>query len=385
MLNSKFPFPLPGQFQQCIQRVHTSLLNQANPAQQSRIVLHLGNETKQNESKRRNFANQPPRIAVERRYVNTLPAVLVIGELNVDIVLSGLPSPPVLGSEVLAQEMRMVLGSASAIFATGIARLGHPVCFVSKTGDDDFGRFCREALHNAGIATHGLLLSQRPTGATIVLSTRDDRALVTHLGAIADLGYDDLPPNLFRGYKHLHLTSYFLQERLRAAFPRVMREAKAAGLSVSFDPNSDPAQAWSPEIWEVMRIPDVVFVNESEAQALTGATDLREALAVLQERTPCTVVKQGSGGATAVRGTERMHVGTFPVNVVDTTGAGDSFAAGFIHGLLKKRPLRECLLLANATGALSTTGVGGTATQPDSKALSDFLGSHVPSVAEFSA
>ncbi len=317
--------------------------------------------------------------------MNTLPAVLVIGELNVDLVLSGLASPPLLGSEVLAKELRMVLGSASAIFASGMARLGHNVGFVSKTGDDNFGHFCRQALGNAGISTDNVLLSQRPTGATIVLSTREDRALVTHLGAIADLGYDDLPPNLFHGYKHLHLTSYFLQERLRPAFPRLMREAQAAGLSVSFDPNSDPAQVWSKEIWEVMRIPDVVFVNESEAQALTAATHASGALAMLAERTTCTVVKQGSEGATAVRGTERMHVGTFRVNAVDTTGAGDSFAAGFVHGLLTKRSLQECLLLANATGALSTTGLGGTAAQPDAKMLSAFMDSYAPSVTEFSA
>ena len=74
-----------------------------------------------------------------------LPPVLVVGELNVDIVLSGLASPPILGSEILAQGMQVVLGSASAIFASGVVRLGHPVGFVGKTGDDDFGRFCRDA------------------------------------------------------------------------------------------------------------------------------------------------------------------------------------------------------------------------------------------------
>ena len=91
-----------------------------------------------------------------------LPPVLVIGELNVDIVLSGLASPPVLGNEVLAQEMRMVLGSASAIFASGAARLGHPVGFVGKTGDDDFGRFCRNALLKAGISTDRLRQHKPP-------------------------------------------------------------------------------------------------------------------------------------------------------------------------------------------------------------------------------
>lgn len=305
-----------------------------------------------------------------------LPPVLVVGELNVDIVLSGLDSPPTFGSEVLAQGMQMVLGSASAIFASGVARLGHSVGFIGKIGDDDFGRFCRDALLNAGISTDGLLLSPRPTGATIVLSARDDRALVTHLGAIADLAYDDLPPDLFRGFRHLHLTSYFLQERLRPAFPRLIREAKAAGLTVSFDPNSDPSQMWSPEIWDVLRAADVVFMNESEAHALTGMANTVDVLSVLAERTACAVVKQGSAGATVVRDTERMHVDAFRMNAVDTTGAGDSFAAGFVHGVLTKRTLRECLLLANAVGALSTTGVGGTAAQPDASTLSAFLASH---------
>jgi sugar/nucleoside kinase (ribokinase family) len=314
-----------------------------------------------------------------------LPAVLVVGELNVDIVLSGMASPPVLGSEVLAQEMRMVLGSASAIFASGIARLGHPVGFVSKTGDDDFGRFCRDELRNAGISTDRLLLSLRPTGATIVLSACGDRALVTHLGAIADLGYGDLPANLFDDFRHLHLTSYFLQERLRPDFLRLIREAKAAGLTVSFDPNSDPSQGWSPEIWDVIRSVDILFVNEQEAQDLTGTSKAPEAIAILAERTACTVVKQGREGATAVRGAEKIQLEAFSVNAVDTTGAGDSFAAGFVHGMLTKRPLRDCLLLANATGALSATGIGGTAAQPDRETLAVFLNSHQVSVAECGA
>jgi sugar/nucleoside kinase (ribokinase family) len=311
-------------------------------------------------------------------------SVIVVGELNVDIVLSGLASPPVLGGEVLAQGMTIVLGSASAIFASGVARFGHSVAFVSKTGDDEFGRFCRDALRTAGVSIENLLVSSRPTGATIVLSTPHDRALVTHLGAIADLGYDDLPPELFLGSRHLHLTSYFLQERLRPDFPRLMREAKSAGLSVSFDPNSDPSQNWSPEVWEVMRAADVVFMNESEAHALTGVGSTQEALRIIAGRTSCAVVKQGRAGATAVHGTEKVHVGAFPVNVIDTTGAGDSFAAGFVHGMLTRRSLRDCLVLANAAGALSATGVGGTAAQPDLETLTAFLASHNASFDECS-
>lgn len=314
-----------------------------------------------------------------------LPAVLVIGELNADIVLSGLDSPPELGSEVLAKDLRMVLGSASAIFANGIARLGHRVGFRSKVGDDDFGRFCRDTLRDEGIATDGLMISSKPTGATIVLSTSHDRALVTHLGAIADLSYEDLPPQPFLGFKHLHLTSYFLQHALRPSFARLMREAKTAGLSVSFDPNSDPAQTWSSDIWEVIECADVVFVNESEAQALTGMATTGDALAALAKRTACAVVKQGRRGASAARGAETIHVDAFAVEAVDTTGAGDSFAAGFVHGLLTKLSLRYCLLIANAAGALSAMQVGGTAGQPDAGKLEAFLHEHDSHISEYNA
>lgn len=323
--------------------------------------------------------------ANDKKYDKRLPAVLVIGELNVDIVLSGLASPPQLGSEILAQDLRMVLGSASAIFANGVARLGHRVGFRSKIGDDDFGRFCRDVLHEEGIATDGLMVSSKPTGATIVLSTRDDRALVTHLGAINDLHYRDLPAEPFRGFAHLHLTSYFLQHELRPSFARLMREAKNAGLSVSFDPNSDPAQTWSAEIWEVMRLADLVFVNETEAQALTGTASIAEALSALGERTSCAVVKQGRKGASAVRAEERIHANAFSIDAIDTTGAGDSFAAGFVHGMLTHRNLGDCLLIANAAGALSAMNIGGTAGQPDGKQLEAFLHAHDSRVAEYSA
>jgi sugar/nucleoside kinase (ribokinase family) len=134
-----------------------------------------------------------------------------------------------------------------------------------------------------------------------------------------------------------------------------------------------------------MRFADVVFVNEQEAMALAGASNRSDALGVLGERTACVVVKQGRNGATAVRGAERIHLRAFRVNAVDTTGAGDSFAAGFVHGLLTKRPLQECLLLANATGALSATSLGGTAAQPDQETLAAFLDSHEVPVGEHNA
>jgi len=300
--------------------------------------------------------------------------VLVIGELNVDLVASGLHSLPGLGQEVLASDFRVTLGSASAIFACGVARLGHPVTFHSKVGTDDFGRSCIQALKDAGIATDQILRSTTSaTGVTVVLSTHEDRALVTCLGAIAELRYEQLPPTVFAGHRHLHLTSYFLQHGLRPDFIVIMRDARQQGLTVSFDPNSDPSQAWEPEIWKVFAEADVVFLNEAEALGVTREADLQGALEALGGRISCAVIKLGKRGATAIQGANVVHVDGFDVNAVDATGAGDSFAAGFIHGMLQGNELEECLVLGNGVGALSTLQVGGTCGQPDPTTLKNFL------------
>src|SRR5258705_10140843 len=117
--------------------------------------------------------------------------VVVIGELNIDAVAAGLSEAPKLGAEILASDFQLTLGSASAIFACGIAKLGHEVTFIAKVGSDDFGSFCLAALRDAGVSTRHVSRDKHmKTGVTISLSTRSDRALVTYLGAIADLDID---------------------------------------------------------------------------------------------------------------------------------------------------------------------------------------------------
>lgn len=300
--------------------------------------------------------------------------ILVIGELNVDLIMSGLSSAPKLGTEVLAQEFRMALGSASAIYACGMATLGYDVTFISKVGMDQFGRFCLDALEHAHISTAGVLQSKESTtGVTIVLSTREDRALVTCLGAIAELRYADVQQLTFSGHTHLHLTSYFLQQALRPDILLLIHQAKRAGLTLSFDPNSDPAEQWTSDIEEIFTKVDILFLNETEALAATRQTEVREALRVLQRHQTCVVIKLGRNGAIGSRDGEIVHAPGYPVDVVDTTGAGDSFAAGFVHGMLLGRDLVTCLRFGNAAGALSTRGQGGTASQADQFTLEQFL------------
>src|SRR6266576_1875459 len=115
--------------------------------------------------------------------------VVVIGELNIDAVAAQLSEAPKLGAEILASDFQLTLGSASAIFACGVAKLGHEVTFIAKVGSDDFGKFCMKALREAGVSTRRVSRDEQlKTGVTISLSTREDRALVTYLGAIAAMG-----------------------------------------------------------------------------------------------------------------------------------------------------------------------------------------------------
>ena len=300
--------------------------------------------------------------------------VIVIGELNVDMVATGLTKPPRMGGEIIATDFAFSLGSASAIFACGMAKLGHPVTFISQVGADDFGRFCLSALQAARVSTDNILRDKRlKTGITISLSTRRERALVTYLGAIASLNYGQVQMNLLQGQRHLHMTSYFLQKGLRPSFPQIFREARRLGLTTSFDPNYDPKLSLDGKIRAVLAETDVLFLNESEALQLTRARGVQKALKALGQRVPCAVIKRGAKGALAIKAGEVTSAPGFKVEPLDTTGAGDSFAAGFISTFLRGASLVECLRAGNACGALSTLKAGGTSGQPDRRALKNFL------------
>lgn len=311
----------------------------------------------------------------------TAPRILVIGELNVDIVAAGVRRQPEMGIEVLAQDCQLTLGSASAIFAVGIAKLGGAVTFVSQVGKDNFGDYCLRALKQAGISTRYIRRkATEKTGVSISLTNARDRALITFPGAIASFSSEDVDISLMKRHHHLHLTSYYLQRGLKSSFPALLSQAKAQGLTTSFDPNSDPSQTWSSTINRVLKYTDVLFVNQREAAELTGQRKYRDALKALGQLVGCAVIKRGTKGAIAIRNDEVVADSGFKVDVVDTTGAGDSFAAGFVSAYLRSALLGDCLRVGNACGALSTRKLGGTAGQPTQRELDDFLKTSAGSV-----
>jgi len=310
------------------------------------------------------------------------PKILVIGELNIDIVATGLHSMPEMGAEILAKNCELTLGSASAIFAAGMAKLGNPVTFLGHVGHDYLGDFCLRALKQSGVSTQYVTRkADERTGVTIALSGKRDRALVTYAGAVATLTADSIDEKMMRRRDHLHLTSYYLQTGLRPSFGPLLQHAKALGLTTSFDPNSDPNDKWNKNIDEVLNYTDVLFVNEREAMKLTRSKTVNRALKTLGGKVNCAVVKRGARGATAIQSEKIFNASGFKVRAIDTTGAGDSFDAGFMWAYLRQAPLAECLRIGSACGALSTISAGGTAGQPTEHELQEFL--HLP-VADYS-
>jgi sugar/nucleoside kinase (ribokinase family) len=158
------------------------------------------------------------------------------------------------------------------------------------------------------------------------------------------------------------LGSYFLLDALRPDVPRLFDEAKARGLSISIDTNYDPTEQWSGGLRETLQHVDVFLPNETELLAITQEDSIEAGLERLAE-VPTVVVKLGARGAVAQRGSQIVYTDAVPVKVLDTTGAGDSFDAGFVYAYLAGQDLAQALRFACACGSLSTRAAGGTAAQ----------------------
>ena len=157
--------------------------------------------------------------------------VIAVGELNVDLILNQIDSFPEVGKEKLAENGTLTLGSSTAIFASNLSALGMRVSFIGKTGNDIFGRFCKEQLEAKGVDTSMLMISDElKTGATIILNFGEDRAMVTHQGAMKYLELSEITKEMLGMAKHLHFSSYFLQPGFKNNLDSLFKMAKEAGL-----------------------------------------------------------------------------------------------------------------------------------------------------------
>jgi sugar/nucleoside kinase (ribokinase family) len=292
--------------------------------------------------------------------------LLVAGELNPDIIVAGDDVEPAFGQiERLVDRISLTVGSSAAITACGAARLGLRVAFVGVVGDDAFGRWMLDALAERGIDVSACRVDPTlPTGASVILTHRQDRAILTSLGTITVLAAADLPDGQLARARHVHVGSLFLQDRLRADLVEVFRRAHALGLTTSFDPNWDPTGTWDGGIGRILDATDIVLPNREEAWRVAGVGEDVAAAQALATRDMVVAMKLGAGGGLVVGRGATSRVDAPPVDVVDAIGAGDAFDAGFLAGWLDGRSPEDCLRLAVACGTLSVRASGGTDGQP---------------------
>ncbi len=288
--------------------------------------------------------------------------VIVIGELNIDLILNKIDSFPEVGKEVIAKEMKQVLGSSSAIFANNLSILGNKVSFLGKVGYDSYAAQIGASFKLSGVDVSNIQKSSTHlTGLTVAFNYDNDRAMITYPGAMADLTINDISDDVFMSASHMHLSSIFLQDGLKPDIVELFRRAKRHRLTTSLDPQWDPKEKWDIDLKALLPYVDVFLPNETEIRKLTGALTIDEAINKIKPYCNIVVVKNGTKGAVMW---DKANITTkapyLNNNVVDAIGAGDSFNAGFISKFIKKQKPDDCLDFGTLMGAVNTTAAGGT-------------------------
>lgn len=304
--------------------------------------------------------------------------VAIAGEINLDLILYGLPQELPLDRELLADRFEVTLGSSSAILAHNLASLGLSTGFITQVGPDPLGSIALDRLREGGVDLSRIVQTAEGagTGVTILLHHGGKRRILTYPGAMAELSIHDLDIDYLASARHFHLSSLFLQTRLQPDLPGLFRQLKSKGLTLSLDTNDDPASQWDGVLPELLPWIDILLPNRDELCRMTRRDSVEDALAALAPVVPIIAVKCGGEGAIVQARGQRITVPSIPVQPIDTIGAGDSFNAGFLAAWLSGCDEQQSAVAGNITGALSTLGVGGTEAFRNQELRNSFLQKH---------
>jgi sugar/nucleoside kinase (ribokinase family) len=282
--------------------------------------------------------------------------VLCLGRIYCDIIFTGLPDMPMLGRERFAQDVTIAAGGGAYITAAHLAALGRPSALLTRLGTDPLSQSLNPELEGSGI---DLAFIERSHDAgpqpTVALVKDGERAFVSRRAGTsrpASLEEALSAPDI----AHLHIAEFAtLNDN-----PDVIVMAKRCGLTVSLDPSwDDELIRQDAGFFEACAGVDIFLPNVEEGEALTGEKSAETVLCHLQKHFPLVVLKRGEHGAIASRGTTRVSAEALPVNVVDTTGAGDAFNAGFLHAWLGNSDIKSSLAGGIKAAALSVQSAGG--------------------------
>ncbi len=296
--------------------------------------------------------------------------VLCAGSLVLDTIIRPVDEPR-WGTTTLVESMDRHVGGNGANTARALSLLGTRVRLLGTLGDDEAGAFVRHELQSAGVDTSEIQEVPLPTAATAVLvSSGGDRQFLHRLGASTEAfrRLIDFTPRLCGGATHFHLASFFVLPELRIHGAEILRRARAAGLSTSLDVNWDAKGEWIRALGPCVPYVDILFLNEDESRMLTHVDDPLAAARQLQGFGAALIVQKLSRAGCLILpygpGAEAIRCAAYEVECVDTTGAGDCFAAGFLRSHLAGLPLADSAECGNAAGALSVSRVGAVAGLP---------------------
>ncbi|NQW71959.1 MAG: sugar kinase [Actinobacteria bacterium] len=283
----------------------------------------------------------------------------LLGDVMVDV--TAIVGQPLNYASDTPAKVTIQPGGAAANTACWLAHDGEDATLIGAIGDDPFGDIVTQNLAAFNVSSALATIDGSTTGACIVIvDQRGERTMLPDPGANAGLAVEDLPTSSFRAGDHLHLSGYtLLNAATRAVGMSALHQAREAGMTTSLDPASAAPLAHDPAVFDAaLLIIDLLIANEAEASVLTGIIDPGLALASLSGRVPTVVVKRGHLGSIAQRARVQHEADAVTVSVVDTTGAGDAFAAGFLPPWILGRDLAECLGQASISAARAVARVG---------------------------
>jgi sugar/nucleoside kinase (ribokinase family) len=253
---------------------------------------------------------------------------------------------------------KIASGGSTANTMHGIARLGHEAGYIGKIADDEFGNFFLSDLQNSGITPHLFISKEEETGIATTLMTSDgERTFATYLGAASSLLPEDIIGKIFEQYQHIHVEGYLVFNH--DLITTICKVAKEKGLTVSMDMASyNVVELNLGFLKELLaQYVDIIFANEEEAKAFTNKEDY-EALEILSQYCDTAIVKLGAKGSIVKHQNQVIDIPAVPANCIDTNGAGDIYAAGFLHGLFSHYPIEECGKIGSTLSALLVETVG---------------------------
>jgi sugar/nucleoside kinase (ribokinase family) len=292
--------------------------------------------------------------------------VLTFGDLCVDLIVDCAGAIPEFGQrEKLVRDYSLEMGGSCSIFACQAAKLGLNTSVVGTIGDDQFGSLIYKILKESGVHTDYVRIDgQYKTGVSVALNNKSDRAILTYNGTIDGIERSDIAEGLLRSARHLHIGSYFLMKKIQPYYPEILKKLKEYGATISLDINWDPEEKWDSGIWNVLPYIDVFFPNENEIMAITGKSSIENAIDKLKGIVPIIALKKGKEGAEIYSQGNKYFARALEVEIADAVGAGDSFDAGFIYGMLKGLSLEMCAKIGCICGSLNTRITGGVKGQP---------------------